>query len=204
MAGGQIAAAQAGRPRTAARLLVALAAAAAIFLALAMLWREGRGIERTELTIGQTPATLYAQPGTEGAPLAVIAHGFAGSRQFMQAFSLTLARAGYAALAFDFQGHGDNPVPMGGDVNAIDGTTQRLIDETTRVIEAGLALPQAGGGLALVGHSMATDVLVRTAMTRDDVDAIAAVSMYSEAVTPQAPQRLLMVTGQWEIGRAHV
>lgn len=202
MPSGQIAAAEPGavgiRLRGSARIGVGLAALAAILLALTMLLREGAGIETTEIAIGDTPATLYAPPGAEGAPLVVIAHGFAGSRQFMQAFSLTLARAGYAALAFDFQGHGRNTVPMSGDVNAIEGTTQRLIDETNRVIAAGQARPEAGGGLALVGHSMATDVLVRTAQEREDVAAIAAVSMYSEAVSATEPARLLMVTGQWE------
>jgi len=180
------------------RLAVGLAALATIALALVMLAREGAGIERTELAVGDTPATLYARPDTRGAPLVVVAHGFAGSRQFMQAFSLTLARAGYAALAFDFAGHGDNPVPMSRDVDALDGTTRLLIDETQAVITAGLALPQAGGGLALVGHSMATDILVRAAAERADVDALVAVSMFSEAVTETVPARLLMVTGAWE------
>ncbi|RDC75407.1 alpha/beta hydrolase [Rhodovulum sp. 12E13] len=200
MSAGQIAA---GRVRRAfrgglARAVVAAVSGAAILLALAMLWREGAGIARSHLTIGQTPATLYHEPGIEGAPLVVIAHGFAGSRQFMQSFALTLADAGYAALSYDLLGHGRNPVPMSGDVSVVEGTTQLLVDEATRVIERGLELPQAGGGLALVGHSMATDVLVRTAAERDDVDAIAAVSMYSEAVTAEFPDRLLMVTGQWE------
>ena len=200
MAGGQIAAGRDARTGriTVARMAVAVAAGVAILLALFMLWREGAGIERTEVQVGQTPATLYALPGTENAPLVVIAHGFAGSRQFMQSFALTLARAGYAALSYDLLGHGANPVPMSGDVTAVEGTTQLLVDEANRVIERGLELPEAGGGLALVGHSMATDVLVRAARTRDDVDAVAAVSMYSEAVTEDHPERLLMVTGQLE------
>jgi len=198
MAGGQIAAGAGAFRGAGARLAVAVVSGAAILLALVMLWREGAGIERTELRIGETPATLYALPETEDAPLVVIAHGFAGSRQFMQAFSLTLARAGYAALAYDMLGHGANPVPMSGDVTEVEGTTRLLVEEAQRVIERGLELPEAGGGLALVGHSMATDVLVRTAERRDDVDALAAVSMYSEAVTARHPERLLMVTGQWE------
>jgi hypothetical protein len=73
-----------------------------------------------------------------------------------------------------------------------------LIDETNRVVAAGQALDVVGDGLALVGHSMATDILVRLAAERDDVDAIAAISMYSEAVSPTEPARLLMVTGAWE------
>ena len=198
MAGGQIAAGAGTFRGAGARLAVAVVSGAAILLALVMLWRESAGIERTDLRIGQTPATLYALPETEDAPLVVVAHGFAGSRQFMQSFSLTLARAGYAALAYDMLGHGANPVPMSGDVTEVEGTTRLLLEEAQRVIERGLELPEAGGGLALVGHSMATDVLVRTAERRADVDAVAAVSMYSEAVTERHPERLLMVTGQWE------
>jgi pimeloyl-ACP methyl ester carboxylesterase len=117
----------------------------------------------SDLAVGTTPATLYQQPGSDG-PLVVVAHGFAGSRQLMQAYSLTLAQSGYAVFAFDFEGHGRNPVPMSGDVNAIEGTTQRLVDQTLRVLAAGRDLPGAGPGVALLGHSMATHIIARAAI----------------------------------------
>ncbi|MEM6489403.1 MAG: alpha/beta fold hydrolase [Pseudomonadota bacterium] len=201
MADGQIAA---GRAPTATvpggllRWLVALLAVVAIGTALWALEREGAGVDRVALEIGETPATLYTQRDAPPGPLVVVAHGFAGSRQFMEAFSLTLARSGYAALAFDFRGHGRNPRPMSGDVEAETGTTALLMDEIAAVIAAGQARPEVGDGLALVGHSMATDLLVREAARREDVDAIVAVSMFSRVVTPTEPQRLLMVTGQAE------
>lgn len=201
MAGGQIAAGRQAATGVTGRLLrwlVAGLAVAAIAVALVALQREEAGIDRIELRVGQTPATLFVRHGAPPGPLVVVAHGFAGSRQFMDSFSLTLARAGYAALAFDFKGHGRNPVPMSGDVNSTDGTTRLLMDEVDAVIEAGKARPEVGAGLALVGHSMATDIIVREAERRDDVDAIVAVSMYSEAVTATEPKRLLMVTGQAE------
>ena len=181
-----------------ARWFVAALALAAIALSLAMLEREEGRVETRALDVGTTPATLFARPGVTEAPVAVIAHGFAGSQQFMQGFAYTLARAGYVAVTFDFEGHGRNTVPMSGDVTEIDGTTRRLISETDRVIAAARAAPEAGEGLALVGHSMATDVIVRTALQRGDVDALVAVSMYSEAVTATEPDNLLIVTGQWE------
>lgn len=102
------------------------------------------GLDITQLQVGETPATLYRKPEATG-PLVVVAHGFAGSRQLMQSYSLTLAHAGYIVLAFDFEGHGRNPVPMSGDVTSIEGTTALLVAETRRVIEAGRALPGVSG-----------------------------------------------------------
>ena len=90
----------------------------AALLAAASLWQlesARHGLAITPLSVGDTPATVYRLPGATG-PAVVIAHGFAGSRQLMGAFALTLARAGYTAVSFDFQGHGRNPQPMGGDV----------------------------------------------------------------------------------------
>ena len=179
------------------RAIVLAAAAFAAVLSIWQLERTRAGIEITALDAGTTPATVYRASGAAG-PLVVIAHGFAGSRQLMQAFSLTLARAGYVVVAFDFEGHGRNPVPMSGDVTRIDGTTQRLIDETRRVIDAGLALPGTGGRVALLGHSMASDVVIRTAIADPRVGPVVGVSMFSEAVTATDPRQLLAVSGAWE------
>ncbi len=176
---------------------VFLAAAVAATLAVWQLERTRAGIEITPVDVGTTPTTAYRLPGAEG-PLVVIAHGFAGSTQLMQAFSLTLARAGYVVLAFDFEGHGRNPVPMSGDVTRVDGTTQRLVDETRAVIDAGLSLPGADGRVALLGHSMASDVVVRTAIADPRVGPVVGVSMFSEAVTATEPRRLLAISGAWE------
>jgi dienelactone hydrolase len=180
-------------PRTIVLVVAAIAAALSIW----QLERTRAGIEIAAVDVGTTPATAYRVSGAEG-PLVVIAHGFAGSRQLMQAFSLTLARAGYVVVAFDFEGHGRNPVPMSGDVTRIEGTTQRLIDETQRVIDAGLTLPGADGRVALLGHSMASDVVIRTAIADPRVGPVVGVSMFSEAVTATEPRRLLAVSGAWE------
>ncbi len=169
----------------------------AVALAVFMLERGRTGLVITDLAVGTTPATLYQQPGAAG-PLVVIAHGFAGSRQLMQAYSLTLAQSGYSVLAFDFEGHGRNQVPMSGDVDAIEGTTQRLVDQTLRVLAAGRALPEVGEGVALLGHSMATDIIARAAISDGGVDAVVGISMFSQAVTAQEPARLLVISGQWE------
>ena len=172
----------------------------AMIVALLSVWQLERaraGLEITPLAVGTTPATLY-RLGADPAPLVVVAHGFAGSTQLMQAFSLTLARAGYVVLAFDFEGHGRNPVPMSGDVTRIDGTTRLLVEETQRVIDAGLALPGTDGRVALLGHSMASDVVVRTAIADPRVGRRGRRLDVLPSRDATEPQRLLAITGAWE------
>ena len=181
------------------RVLVAVLSGVAMLLAI---WQLEQG--RSGLTIaplagtGTTPATLYLKDGAGQAPVVVVAHGFAGSRQLMESFSLTLAQAGYVVASFDFQGHGRNPVPMSGDVTSIDGTTRLLMEETARVARAALAHPRADGRLAYLGHSMASDVVIRQAQSDPPGDAVVAVSMFSQAVSATEPRNLLAVSGGWE------
>lgn len=158
------------------------------------------GLDRQSLAVGRTPATVWRLPGAGPAPVVVIAHGFAGSRPLMEGFAEALARAGYIAVAYDLAGHGRNPVPMSGDVTAIDGTTRVLMDELARVSDAALALPGADGRLALVGHSMASDIVVRQAMRDPRVGAVVAVSLFTRAATGTEPRNLLIVTGALEAG----
>ncbi|MGY6547796.1 MAG: alpha/beta hydrolase [Roseinatronobacter sp.] len=147
---------------------------------------------------GGTPTTLYLREGMDPTPVVVIAHGFAGSRQLMEPFALVLAQAGYVVASFDFEGHGRNPRPMSGDVTRVDGTTRLLMEETARVARAALAHPRADGRLALLGHSMASDVVVRQALEDPPSDAVVAVSMFSEAVSADGPRNLLVIAGAGE------
>lgn len=192
------------RVRPAARtvnLVLALLALLAIAISVFRLETARSGLEFQEMPVGSTPATLIRKPNSEG-PVVVIAHGFAGSRPMMQAYALNLAQAGYTVLAFDFEGHGRNPVPMSGAIDSIDGTTTLLVAETRRVIAAGRNLGQPPRPVALLGHSMATDILVRASLAEEaagmPIAAVVAISMFSGAVTATEPARLLMITGQGE------
>ncbi|MEM8870131.1 MAG: alpha/beta fold hydrolase [Pseudomonadota bacterium] len=178
------------------RLFVAVLAVLGVATALYRLEAPRAGLQISELELGASPARLYTGRDRQG-PLVIVAHGFAGSLQMMEAYSLTLARAGYTVVSFDFQGHGRNPVPMSGDVTAIEGTTARLVAQTRAVLaEARSVTGQTDA--ALLGHSMASDVIVRAAMEDPGVSAIVAISMYSEAVTATFPERLLILTGAGE------
>ncbi len=179
-----------------------LVAGFALVAILVSVWRLEA--DKTDLVIvplevtGGTPATLYLRPDAPPAPAVVIAHGFAGSRQLMEPFALALAQAGYVVASFDFEGHGRNPRPMSGDVTTVQGTTRLLMAEAGRVADAIRAHPQADGRLAFLGHSMASDIVVRQAMEEPPADAVVAVSMFSRAVTEDAPRNLLVIVGDWE------
>jgi dienelactone hydrolase len=180
---------------------VALAALAAIALSLWQLTRPLEGVETRSVTVGETatPATVY-RPATSGeAPTALIAHGFAGSRQLMQSYALTLARNGYLAVTFDFLGHGEHPRPLTGDVTKVTGATQRLLDQMAEVAAYARGLPRSDGRLALVGHSMATDIIVRYAQETDrPIRATVAISMFAPTVSAESPENLLAIVGGWE------
>lgn len=177
------------------KLAVALLAVVMAGWAIWTLETARHGIAITQNAVGDTPVTRYSD-GTDGPPV-VIAHGFAGSRQMMQAYALTLAQAGYTVHAYDFEGHGRHTRPMSGDVNAIEGTTQRLVDQTRAVIDAAR---QGEVPVALVGHSMATDVLVRVAQDAPGIGPIVLLSAFSQAITASHPADMLLITGIWEPG----
>jgi pimeloyl-ACP methyl ester carboxylesterase len=181
------------------RALLAVVAAVVACLALWQLEGQRRGVDITNFTVSDTPITRMAMPGADG-PVVAVAHGFAGSRQMMQAYGLDLARAGYRVWAFDFEGHGRNRVPMSGDVNRIDGTTRLLIAQTGRVVTAAMAQEGFTGKVALLGHSMATDIIIRTALEDARIGPVVAISAFSQAVTATDPDNLLLITGAWEAG----
>lgn len=184
-----------------APLAVAVLAVLAIALSVWRLEGTRAGLTAVALALpGGPPATVWTDAGTAPAPVVVVVHGFAGSRQLMESQVLTLARAGYVVVAFDFMGHGRNPRPMRGDVTRIDGTTRLMVAEVQAVADAAMNHPRADGRLALVGHSMASDIVIRAALDDPRVGAVVAISMFSQAVTPAAPRNLLALSGEWEAG----
>ncbi|KQT77960.1 alpha/beta hydrolase [Methylobacterium sp. Leaf466] len=188
------------------RAAVAVAALIAIAAALWHLQAATRGLVVEAVSVDGTPATVFRAAGAPPGPVVVIAHGFAGSQQLMLPFATTLAHSGYVAVTFDFPGHGRNPAPLTGSITSEDGATRSLVDATKRVIDR--LRGRGDGRLALLGHSMASDIVVRVAQNMPaqdipdqevpEVAATVAVSMFSPAVTRDSPRNLLIVAGGWE------
>ncbi|MAU97352.1 MAG: alpha/beta hydrolase [Fulvimarina sp.] len=177
-------------------MLLALLALAAIGLSLLKLHAAETGVTIEPTVIGDTPATIFRPEGKALGPVVVIAHGFAGSQQLMQSFALAFARNGYVAVTFDFLGHGRNPAALAGSITEEQGATRALVEETAEV--AAYARTLGDGRLAVLGHSMASDIVVRFAEARPDVAATIAVSMFSPLVTAKEPRNLLVIVGEWE------
>lgn len=182
-----------------ANAIVALLALCAIALSGWNLLSGRSGVVTETIRIGDTPATIFrpkADPAARSRPVVVIAHGFAGSQQLMQPFALTFARNGYVAVTFDFYGHGRNGTPLGGSITELHGATRVLVDQTAAI--ADLARSLGDGRLAVLGHSMASDIVIRFALDAPAIAATIAVSPFSEAVTPTSPRNLLLLVGGWE------
>jgi pimeloyl-ACP methyl ester carboxylesterase len=180
------------------RIAVAVAALIMIAIGLFELHRGSDELSVTQSSVGETPVTIFRPLMAAPAPVIVIAHGFAGSQQLMQPFAETLARNGYIAVTFDFLGHGRNPVPMRGDITEGETITAELLKELTEVASFAQKLPQTDGRVGVLGHSMASDIVVRFAKANPDVEATVAVSVFSPVATATAPRNLLVIVGALE------
>ncbi|WP_256212599.1 alpha/beta fold hydrolase [Loktanella sp. DSM 29012] len=176
----------------------AMAMCLVAMLSIVRLEQQRDGVSAERVILAETPVTLWRSDTMKAGPLVVVAHGYAGSRQMMQPVAIALTQAGFTVATFDFLGHGRNRAPMTGDVTSIEGTTARLVEQTLAVTEAAQDATGVVGPVSFVGHSMATDVVIRAAERSQGVAAVVAISMYSDAVTPTAPEQLLIISGARE------
>ncbi|WP_242518282.1 MULTISPECIES: alpha/beta hydrolase [Thiorhodovibrio] len=174
----------------------------ALFYGGSTLLNMAAGVEVSRQQVGDLPLAVYRPRAVVATPAVVIAHGFAGSHQLMRSFALNLARNGYFAASFDFPGHGRHRAPLGGSL----GSPERMASLLEALTEA-VAFAQRqnpGAELALLGHSMAGDILVRYATTHPAVKAIVAVSPYlSEPIDAEFTPNLLFLYGALEPEMIH-
>ena len=188
--------------------IVGLVATACIVLAVARLEAASQGVLVQPQWLGATPVTVFRPPaaaaGEGPPPVVLIAHGFAGSQQLMQPFAVTLARQGFVAITFDFPGHGRHGQPMRGGLTDPDASLRTLLASMEEMGAFARGLAGANGRYAVVGHSMASDIVVRHAQTRPEVQATVGVSLFAPSITADtpgdSPRNLLVVAGAWEPG----
>lgn len=180
------------------RALVALASLAAIVAGIWHLADTTSGLTVSRVEIDGTPATIFHPAGEARLPSVVIAHGFAGSQQLMQPFATTLARNGFLAITFDFPGHGRNAASMRGQLDDDAALSRPLLAALDAVIRHARAHPRGDGRVALLGHSMAADIVVRRAISDPEIVATVGVSLFSQGITARAPRNLLVIAGALE------
>ena len=139
----------------------------------------------------QVPLLYMAPQQAQNAPGVLIAHGFAGSKQLMLGYGHVLARAGYAVMLWDFDGHGANPNPLKGF------ELQKNLDVARQVLVEQPEVDRTR--LALLGHSMGSGVVIAAGVQdREQFAATIAISPGGQPVTPQAPRNLQLQIGAWE------
>lgn len=181
-----------------AQSLWALFLGALAVVCLIALETRFHGLSVTDTDIDGTPVTLYQAAGVDAGPPVIVAHGFAGSRQMMDQIAVTLARQGFFVASVDLPGHGRNPATMSPDITDLNGTTADLVRVVENVATTIAAQSTAVGPMSFVGHSMASDVVIRAAQNTGARGGVVAVSMYSPAVTATSPNNLLVVSGARE------
>ena len=127
----------------------------------------------------------------------IIGHGFAGSKEMMRQIAYDVAKAGSNAVLFDFIGHASNQQKLVNEPTEITGTTQQLVDQLSNIIN--FIYEKFGDDIkiSLIGHSMASDIVVR-ASTDKRIKSVVAISPYSTGITQDFPKDLLLISGQFE------
>ena len=127
----------------------------------------------------------------EKLPVVLLAHGFSGNSGMMSQHARRLARAGYAVVTFDFQGHGANANPfsfspagarsgLSADIDAalLYATTQPHYD------------PQR---IAIAGHSMGGFAVMEYASRNAGVSAVIGIAGGGVPTGPYTPANALLI-----------
>ena len=189
------------------RIAAGVCGLAFLVLAAALVWLgrlEQGGSAHADLELaGGVPATLYLpQPGEphgglpdplppdERPPAIVLCHGFAGDRAMLSTLARRLVANGYAVLALDARGHGENR-------NAFfpgQGRSDQLVEEFTAAVDFLRASPHVDGArLAVMGHSMGAGAALDYATRDSGLDAAVLISGGWAAEGPYRPPNPLFV-----------
>ena len=129
--------------------------------------------------------------------LIILAHGFAGSTSFMRSIAVSLANAGHTTIRFDFLGHGKHKSPFFGNVRDPNGPSIRFIEQLNTIIDTYKKEYRYSKAI-LIGHSMASDIIIRSANVRDDIKSVIGISTYTNETLNKTFPNLLILNGEWE------
>jgi dienelactone hydrolase len=128
-------------------------------------------------------------------PGIVYIHGYQNNRETSDAYSIELARRGFAVLAIDAIGRGNSGVPK--DLHAPD------FDDTyggRTSLEHLKSLPFVdAGAVGLMGHSVGASIVYRIALEDPTVKALVISGFaYKTNATAQRPKNMLMTFGRYD------
>ena len=145
------------------------------------------GKESIEIIESKVPSKIFS----------IICHGYAGSKEMMRQLAFDISNAGSNAVVFDFIGHGSSSQKLVNNPTELSGTTQQLVDQLIGIINFLKTKYGSEIKINLIGHSMASDIVIR-ASENQNISSIVAISPYSSKVTSSFPKDLLLTSGQFE------
>jgi pimeloyl-ACP methyl ester carboxylesterase len=159
-------------------------------------------VTREEITIGGAgtiSALRFTPRGERRNVVAVVAHGYSGSKEVMTTFCAELAKEGVTAYCFDFPGHGSSPEIFDPDA-ALSGAQTQLTDTVGAMVDYALQhAPSRDAKLVLIGHSMGTSAVGLYALQHPELANLAATVLVSPvlsaSVTTTNPRDLLVLAG---------
>ena len=186
-------------PAVIAKIVYALAGVALAF-SLVGLHRASNDIARSSMTLpGGVPAVVWepSPPLAFGqtptfdppVPVVILCHGFSGDTAMTSALARRIAKAGYAVIAIDFRGHGENR-----NVFELSGDGVQLRQD----IDAALLYARTqsrfdGQRVALAGHSMGAFAVISHAQQDPGVAAVIAISGAGAMRGPFSPPNTLFI-----------
>jgi dienelactone hydrolase len=153
---------------------------------------------------GQEPATMYLpgpgdpfyslfpKPQAERPPGVVLIHGFSGDRVLMSGLARRLAENGYAVIAIDVNGHGENRNPFNGG----EAETEALrvnVKEAVDYLRASNLVD--GSRIVVMGHSMGAGAALDYANNDQDLKGAVMISG-GWSVGPNRPKNALFIFAQ--------
>lgn len=153
---------------------------------------------------GMEPATIYlpgpgypfynqfAKPVAERPAAVVLVHGFTADRQTMSALARRIAENGYAVIAIDVNGHGENRNPFNGggpNADALRGNIKTAVDFLRGYDQVD------GTRIVVMGHSMGAGATLDYATHDPGLKASVMISG-GWALGPERPKNALFIFAQ--------
>lgn len=153
----------------------------------------GDGIPATlHLPYGDDAYLPYQRPEGQRPPVIVIAHGYSADQAIMSPLARSLAEAGYAAVTFDFRGHGSNTARFAGD----------LVADVAEVVDWAERSPLVDGDrIAVLGHSMGAAAVLDFATLDERPLAVVAMSGGWQLHDEALPEHVLLIRADGDPAR---
>jgi pimeloyl-ACP methyl ester carboxylesterase len=148
------------------------------------------------------PVLRYTPPASARLPVvAVIAHGYAASKEIMSAFAVDLAKQGITVYTFDFPGHGASTAFYGGLTH--DHVVDQLVSTLGEVVDYATAHSPPNAKVVLLGYSLGTIAVGDYALQHPKMSNLSATILVAgilkDKPTLTTPRNLLVLSGQFDL-----